>query len=118
MIMQGKVQGYEKREDGQQKHFELAEGEWFGEIALKYDKPRTATIAADGKVVCLAVSRNDFNTLFGPLDQLMERQLEEYQRPQQSDKEYRQNLMTRALDDLEVKYRKKNTQKRKKLYYI
>lgn len=93
--------GYEMREDGSQKVFELSEGEYFGEIALRTNKPRTATIAAKSELVLLSVPRKDFTALFGSLDSLMERQIEEYQRPEQSNKEYRQSLFNRSLGDLE-----------------
>ena len=102
LIMDGSVIGHEKSTDGNfTKTFELSKNEWFGELALKYNKPRSATIAAKENCICLVVSRKDFNSLFGSLDSMMQRQIEEYQRPQQSTKEYRLNLFKRSLADFE-----------------
>lgn len=102
LIMDGSVIGHEKGPDGNiAKTFELSKNEWFGELALKYNKPRSATIAAKENAVCLVVSRKDFNSLFGSLDSMMQRQIEEYQRPTQSTKEYRLNLFKRNLGDFE-----------------
>lgn len=101
LIMEGSVIGHESaiNKTNHIKTFELSKNEWFGELALKYNKPRSATVAAKEKLVCLVVTRKDFNTLFGSLDSLMERQIEEYQRSQQSTKEYRLNLFKRNLND-------------------
>lgn len=101
LIMEGTVVGHEQREDGNQKVFQLSVGEWFGELALRYNKPRTATIAAQCKCVLLEVTHKDFNGLFGKLNDMMDRQIEEYQRPVQSNLENRQALLRRSLGDFE-----------------
>jgi ATP-binding cassette subfamily B protein len=38
-------------------------GDFFGEIALLEGKPRTASVVADGPVVCLGILRGDFRPL-------------------------------------------------------
>lgn len=46
----------------------LSDGAYFGERALIRDEPRGATIAAEGYVVCYALSRQAFNDLLGPIE--------------------------------------------------
>ena len=46
----------------------LTDGAYFGERALIRDEPRAATIAAEGYVVCYALSRQAFNDLLGPIE--------------------------------------------------
>ncbi len=99
--MHGKVSGVAERDDGPAKSFTLSEGEWFGEVAIRYNKRRTATITSATKCICLAISRDEFNLLLGDLEQMMARQIEEYQRPKQSGKDYRLSLLQRNLEDLE-----------------
>ena len=43
---------------------QLGHGEYFGEQALLYNCVRTATVTADGDVVCLSLSRIDLENIF------------------------------------------------------
>ncbi|ETO12813.1 hypothetical protein RFI_24563 [Reticulomyxa filosa] len=100
--MMKETNGYATRGENEVKHFVLSEGEWFGELALQFNQPRTATIQASTKVVCLVANSKDFNALFGSLEQVMSKQLEEYQKNQQSDKKFRTEYITqRTLKDLQ-----------------
>ena len=42
---------------------QMRTGDFFGEIALLEGKPRTASVVADGPVVCLGILRGDFRPL-------------------------------------------------------
>jgi cAMP-dependent protein kinase regulator len=56
----------------------LTGGAYFGEIALLTSKPRQATVRARGTLRVLAVDRATFTRVMGPLDELMKRNMEEY----------------------------------------
>eukprot|EP00484_Ammonia_sp_Unknown_P012962 CAMPEP_0197072040 /NCGR_PEP_ID=MMETSP1384-20130603/209895_1 /TAXON_ID=29189 /ORGANISM="Ammonia sp." /LENGTH=782 /DNA_ID=CAMNT_0042510853 /DNA_START=136 /DNA_END=2484 /DNA_ORIENTATION=- len=79
IIKSGSIAGSAK--DGTQ--FTLSVGGFFGERALLTNEPRAATITCSSeKVECLTLSREDFNTLLGPLDDIMQRNLAEYEKPE------------------------------------
>lgn len=56
----------------------LTEGMYFGEIALLTSKPRQATVKASGSLTVLAIARATFSRVLGPLDDIMKRNMEEY----------------------------------------
>jgi len=58
--------------------FRLTRGDFFGERAILKNEPRAATMTAQSQVVCLVLSRQDFQTLMGPLQDLLGRQADEY----------------------------------------
>ena len=41
----------------------MEEGAFFGEVSLLTDKPRTATVTADGDVELMELTRDDFNDI-------------------------------------------------------
>ena len=45
----------------------LAEGDFFGEMALLRAEPRAATVTAAGHLKCLTLARITFTRLLGPL---------------------------------------------------
>lgn len=56
----------------------LTTGNYFGEIALLTTKPRQATVKASGSLNVLALHRSTFTRVFGNLDEMMKRNMEEY----------------------------------------
>jgi len=57
-------------------------GDFFGERALLTDEPRAATIVCkDEENVCLWLNRINFKELLGPLEDIMNRNIEEYEKP-------------------------------------
>ena len=56
----------------------LEPGQYFGEIALLTDKPRQATVKAEGNLKVLALDRATFTRVLGPMDDIMKRNMEQY----------------------------------------
>lgn len=64
IIMDGKVQISRTFPDGERRVIrEMGPGEFFGEMALLEDKPRSARVSTVTPTTCLAVTRQRFNTL-------------------------------------------------------
>ncbi|GMF17016.1 unnamed protein product [Phytophthora fragariaefolia] len=65
-----------KNSDGYHDRTELAilgPGDYFGEMALLSDMPRNASIYAKGCVKCLSMGRQDFDSMLGPLTDVLDR---------------------------------------------
>uniref|UniRef100_A0A7S4NXJ5 Cyclic nucleotide-binding domain-containing protein n=1 Tax=Guillardia theta TaxID=55529 RepID=A0A7S4NXJ5_GUITH len=56
----------------------LAQGDFFGEIALLHGKPRQATVKSVGSSTLLVLSRDAFNRLCGSLFDILQRNIGEY----------------------------------------
>mmetsp|Transcript_35795 Transcript_35795/g.33907 ORF Transcript_35795/g.33907 Transcript_35795/m.33907 type:complete len:448 (+) Transcript_35795:104-1447(+) len=56
----------------------LGGGNYFGEISLLTTKPRQATVKAQGNLMVLALDRYTFTRVLGNLDEIMKRNMEEY----------------------------------------
>ena len=53
-------------------------GGFFGELALLKGEPRAASIVADTKCKCLSLDRMAFKRLLGPLENILQRNSENY----------------------------------------
>ncbi|KAL7532503.1 hypothetical protein ACHAXR_009650 [Thalassiosira sp. AJA248-18] len=62
----------------------LSSGSYFGEIALLTTKPRQATVTAEGNLKCLTMTRRTFNRVMGPLQDILMRNIEEYNKIRES----------------------------------
>ncbi|KAG1705211.1 hypothetical protein DVH05_004143 [Phytophthora capsici] len=51
----------------------LGPGDYFGEMALLSDMPRNASIYAKGSVKCLSLGRQEFDSMLGPLTDVLDR---------------------------------------------
>jgi len=79
IVRSGEIAGTAK--DGST--FSLSVGGFFGERALLTNDGRAATIkCASDEAECLTLSREDFTTLLGPLEDIMKRNLDEYEKPE------------------------------------
>lgn len=56
----------------------LTNGDYFGEIALLTSKLRQATVKASGQLNVLAIDRYTFTRVLGNLDEIMMRNMKEY----------------------------------------
>lgn len=56
----------------------LKEGAYFGEIALVTPKRRQATVTASGNLKCLTLDRKTFKRVMGPIEQILMRNIENY----------------------------------------
>ena len=56
----------------------LGNGAYFGEIALLTSKPRQATVTCKGELKCLTLDRKTFKRVMGPLQDILMRNLEQY----------------------------------------
>ncbi|KAI6646544.1 CAMP-dependent protein kinase II-alpha regulatory subunit [Oopsacas minuta] len=54
-------------------------GGYFGELALLVNKPRAASVYAQGRVVCAALDIGAFERLLGPCVEIMKRNFENYE---------------------------------------
>jgi len=82
IVQKGTCEGTATKENGVTEQFVQAEGSFFGELALLNAEPRNATVVA-GEEGCavLQLSRDDFHQLLGPLQDIMERNAKEYEKP-------------------------------------
>lgn len=69
----------EKAEDPETEIAYYEQGGYFGELALITNKPRAATIRADGKVRCAFLDISAFERLCGPGREVMKRNIEKYE---------------------------------------
>lgn len=74
IILDGEAVVYQNTVQGPRKVNHLFKADFFGERALLEDAPRMATVQAHTKLTCLALARDEFTQLLGPLQKLMERE--------------------------------------------
>ncbi len=71
VIVSGEVEAIREDPDGEDKVLAtMGEGEYFGEMALLSDAPRTATVRARTDLDAIAMARADFTTLYAYLPNL------------------------------------------------
>ena len=79
IIKEGAAECFQKDAAGEDKSVaKLETGHYFGEIALLTSKPRQATVKAAGDLKVLAIDRATFTRVMGPLDDIMKRNMGEY----------------------------------------
>jgi len=81
IIKAGTVVGI-KRTGKKKDEFCLQSGDFFGERALLKQEPRAATTTCKTDVVLMLLSRSEFGAVLGPLEDIMSRHTEEYDKSQ------------------------------------
>ena len=82
IIAEGKLIA-EKKEgssDVNKKVFEYKEGDYFGEIALVKNTVRQASIKAETDCRVVSIDRDAFKRLFGPIEEILQRNMEKYKK--------------------------------------
>lgn len=74
-----------KSELPQREVAKLKAGDFFGETALLKNDVRNATVVARSEVMCLALDRENFNSLLGPLEELLANVIKERETVNQSE---------------------------------
>lgn len=57
---------------------ELEKSDYFGEIALILDRPRAATVTAQGELKCVKLDRARFERVLGPCVDILKRNITRY----------------------------------------
>jgi len=83
----------------------LGEGEWFGEMALLNNEPRTATVMAVGPVECFVLSFDSFKLLRGKSELLMDTS----KKRQEENQQKRQSQSANTFSQLSLKDLNKRT---------
>ena len=82
LIMSGRARATKTLEPGKAPVEVMAykEGDYFGERALLKNEPRAANVIATTRLQVVALDRGSFRRLLGPIDQILMRNMENYQK--------------------------------------
>merc|ERR1719493_228447 len=77
-VTQFRAEGEESVEVGR-----LGTSDYFGEVALLLDRPRAATVTAQGPLKCVKLDRARFERVLGPCSDILKRNIQQYTRKSQ-----------------------------------
>jgi len=81
MLSEGSAKAVRRSADGTETEvMQYQAGSYFGERALLTNEMRAASIIATSPVQCLCLETETFKRLLGPLDEILQRNMEEYKK--------------------------------------
>jgi len=80
IIVEGTAVVYQKPSDDEAavEVSKLGPSDYFGEIALLFDRPRAATVKAKGPLKCVKMDRGRFERVLGPISDILKRNVAQY----------------------------------------
>jgi cAMP-dependent protein kinase regulator len=80
IIVEGTAIVYQKPSDDEPavEVSRLGPSDYFGEIALLFDRPRAATVKAKGPLKCVKMDRYRFERVLGPISDILKRNVAQY----------------------------------------
>jgi cAMP-dependent protein kinase regulator len=80
IIVEGTASVYQRRAENDEpvRVGKLGPSDYFGEIALLLDRPRAATVVANGVLKCVKLDRARFERVLGPCSHILERNIAQY----------------------------------------
>ncbi|CAF0805821.1 unnamed protein product [Adineta steineri] len=80
IIVEGTAIVYQKPSDDEAavEVSKLGPSDYFGEIALLFDRPRAATVKAKGPLKCVKLDRGRFERVLGPISDILKRNVAQY----------------------------------------
>jgi cAMP-dependent protein kinase regulator len=80
IITEGSAKVLQKKSDGEEQVEvgKLGPSDYFGEIALLLDRPRAATVVANGLLKCVKMDRSRFERVLGPCSDILKRSIAQY----------------------------------------
>jgi cAMP-dependent protein kinase regulator len=80
IIVEGTAIVYQKPSDDEPavEVSRLGPSDYFGEIALLFDRPRAATVKAKGPLKCVKMDRGRFERVLGPISDILKRNVAQY----------------------------------------
>jgi len=81
IILEGNAKVTQTDKDGNETVIStLSVSDYFGEIALLTDRPRAASVVADGMLKCVRLDRARFDRVLGPCEDILRRNMESYKK--------------------------------------
>jgi len=78
IIVEGDAEVYQNRDGEKEQISTLHASDYFGEIALLTNRPRSATVVAVNSLKCVGLDRDRFNQVLGPCEDILRRNMEKY----------------------------------------
>jgi len=78
IIAEGEAEVFQNHASGMEQIATLHKSDYFGEVALLTNRPRAATVIAVNSLKCVGLDRERFNRVLGPCEDILRRNMENY----------------------------------------